>query len=209
MTTGNPDLQASAGAIRLINATLASIHAHGLCATTVDTICQHSGLSRGMIRHCFSSKENLIVATYRYLGDIWKWEGLARRQRFKRGDRDELYALVEDMFSTQNFDPVRISSWFALSIAAASDAGLRAVNHAIYAEIRTNASEIFAAVAKAEGRKIDSWNQACVLTALADGLWLQHLLDNASITTEMAIDVCRRFIDGSLAATNAGARFAG
>ncbi len=209
MTTENPDLQAPAGAVRLINATLASIHAHGLCATTVDTICQHSGLSRGMIRHCFSSKENLIGETYRYLGDIWKWEALARRQRFQRGDRAELYALVEDMFSTQNFDPVRISAWFALSAAAASDVELRAVNHAIYAEVRTNACEIFAAVSKAENRKIDSWKQACVLTALADGLWLQHLLDSDSISAEMAIDVCRQFIDSSLAATNNDARFAG
>ena len=46
---------------RLLEATLRSIHLHGFGQTTVTTVTEIAGLSRGMVRHEFGSKQQMIV----------------------------------------------------------------------------------------------------------------------------------------------------
>src|SRR5215217_3475684 len=52
---------------QLIEATIASIHAHGLADTTVATISREAGVSPGIIHHYFGGKDALLGATMRAL----------------------------------------------------------------------------------------------------------------------------------------------
>ncbi|MFP3648774.1 TetR family transcriptional regulator, partial [Paraburkholderia sp. SIMBA_054] len=50
----------------LILATLNSIVKHGYLNSTINTISEESGFSRGLINHYFDSKEDLLTAAHRY-----------------------------------------------------------------------------------------------------------------------------------------------
>lgn len=55
----------------LIDATLTSIVNQGLCETSIGSVTNLAGLSRGMVTNWFSSKNALLVAAYQQLVDEW------------------------------------------------------------------------------------------------------------------------------------------
>jgi len=180
----------------LIDATIESIHRHGYADTTVETICSLADLSRGMIRHCFKSKDALLVAAYEHVGAEWHAACQARRERIGAPGRAQLDALARDMFT--NLQPAEISAWLAYSVAALSVPELRAVNTRLYDELRRDAAEHFAAAAHEAGIALDAWQTACGFVALSDGLWLQHLLEPDTISREVAIRAGLDFVANAL-----------
>lgn len=180
----------------LIDATIESIHRHGYADTTVETICSLADLSRGMIRHCFKSKDALLVAAYEHVGTEWQASCRARRERLGAPGRTQLDAMASDMFV--NLQPAEISAWLAYSVAALSVPELRAVNTRLYDELRHDAAEHFAAAAAEAGVTLDAWQTACSFIALSDGLWLQHLLEPATMTRAVAIRAGLDFIANAL-----------
>lgn len=180
----------------LIDATIESIHRHGYADTTVETICNLADLSRGMIRHCFKSKDALLVAAYEHVGAEWRASCQARRARLGNPGRAQLDALARDMFT--DLQPAEISAWLAYSVAALSVPELRAVNTRLYDELRRDAAEHFAAAAGEAGIALDAWQTACAFVALSDGLWLQHLLEPATISRAVAIRAGLDFIANAL-----------
>ena len=180
----------------LIDATIESIHRHGYADTTVETICGLATLSRGMIRHCFKSKDALLVAAYEHVGEEWRAGCQARRERIGRPGRAQLDALASDMFV--NLQPAEISAWLAYSVAALSVPDLAAVNGRLYGELRRDAAENFTAAAQEAGVAIDAWQTACGFVALSDGLWLQHLLEPATMSRQVAIRAGLDFIANAL-----------
>ena len=51
----------------LIQATIKSIATQGYGASTVQTICDAAGLSRGLISHYFKGKDDLLLEAFRHL----------------------------------------------------------------------------------------------------------------------------------------------
>lgn len=180
----------------LIDATIESIHRHGYADTTVETICNLADLSRGMIRHCFKSKDALLVAAYEHVGAEWRASCQARRARIGKPGRAQLDALARDMFT--NLQPAEISAWLAYSVAALSVPELRAVNTRLYDELRRDTAEHFAAAAGEAGIALDAWQAACGFIALSDGLWLQHLLEPGTMSRTVAIRAGLDFIANAL-----------
>ena len=180
----------------LINATIESIHRHGFAATTVDTISGLADLSRGMIRHCFKSKDALLVAAYEHVGEEWRAGRDARRRRIGRPGRAQLESLATDMFI--DLQPAEVSAWLAYSVAALSVPELAEVNGRLYDELRRDAAQNFAAAAAESGVTLDAWQTACGFVALSDGLWLQHLLEPETISREVAIRAGLDFVANAL-----------
>lgn len=180
----------------LIAATIESIHRHGYAATTVDTICGLADLSRGMVRHCFKSKDALLVAAYEHVGDEWRRGREERNARLGTPGRAQLDAIAADLFS--GLEPADISAWLAYSVAALSVPGIAAVNRRLYDELRRDAALHFGAAARDAGAAIDPWQAACGFIALSDGLWLQHLLEPETISREVAIRAGLDFVANTL-----------
>lgn len=180
----------------LIDATILSIHRHGYAATTVDTICGLAALSRGMIRHCFKSKDALLVAAYEHVGEEWRRGREARRARIGAPGRAQLETMAVDMFT--DLDPAEVSAWLAYSVAALSVPELAAVNRRLYDALRRDAADNFEAAAAAAHVPLDPWQAACGFVALSDGLWLQHLLEPETMSREVAIRAGLDFIANAL-----------
>lgn len=180
----------------LIDATIESIHRHGYADTTVETICSLADLSRGMIRHCFKSKDALLIAAYEHVGAEWQAAGEARRERVGRPGRAQLDAMATDMFI--GMQPAEVSAWLAYSVAALSVPDLAAVNTRLYDALRRDAALNFAAAAEEAGITLDAWQAACGFVALSDGLWLQHLLEPGTISRQIAVRAGLDFVANTL-----------
>ncbi len=194
-TTVSPTPQPTAERA-LIDATIESIHRHGLADTTVDTICGLADLSRGMIRHCFKSKDALLVAAYEHVGETWRVARAERRSRVGRSGRAQLEAIAFDTIA--DVAPAEVSAWLAYSVAALSVPDLAAVNRRLYDELRRDAAENFKAAAVEAGIELDPWQVACGFVALSDGVWLQHLLEPETMTRDVAIQAGLDFIAHAL-----------
>lgn len=196
-TAPGPRLRAVPGGTprALVEATIESIHRHGLCDTSVGTVTDLAGLSRGMVRHCFLSKSAMLVAAYESLGAEWLATLAAPRPGPARGRLD---AMVAAFFDPPAFTPPKLSAWLAFSVAAQADEALRDVNRAVYtacrhsfvAELDRHAAETGAAVAPER--------VAMTLLALADGLWLQHALEPERMTRDLIAGLCHCTLDALL-----------
>ncbi|MEM7093651.1 MAG: TetR family transcriptional regulator C-terminal domain-containing protein [Actinomycetota bacterium] len=151
---------------RLVDATLQSIHRHGLGATTVTTITEIAGLSRGMVRHEFGSKQQLVMATMTRLCDRWL---SSTEPDSNLSGAEQARSIVRAMFAPEAFNPVHVDAWLALSVEANSDPELR--------RLRDETERRWLAqltVAYEASEVIDPQQAAAVTLAAADGLWLRR-----------------------------------
>ena len=175
---------------RLMAATLESIHVHGFGRTTVTTVTDIAGLSRGMVRHEFGSKQQMVVAALSDLCDRWLSEtepdpGLAGGEQVR--------AIVRAMFAPETFNPVNVDAWVALSVEARSDPELLEVRE------RTQARWVDQLTVAFEASGVDAPAQAAAATlATADGLWLQRRLEDPSTESESATATVLRVVDALL-----------
>lgn len=184
---GRPGPVAGGAARLLVDATIASIHRNGLCDTSVATVTEIAGLSRGMVRHVFLSKSAMLVAAYESLSAEW----IATLEADRPGPaRARLEAMVAASFAPPSFDPPKLSAWLAFSVAAQSDEALREVNRAAYAACRTAFVAELERHAAETGAEIAPQRIAMTLLALADGLWLQHILEPERMTGDLIADLC-------------------
>ncbi|MEM8706125.1 MAG: TetR family transcriptional regulator, partial [Actinomycetota bacterium] len=102
---------------RLLDATLESIHVHGLGQTTVSTVTELAGLSRGMVRHEFGSKQAMVVAAMSRLCDGWL---AATEPDVTQSGPAQVRSIVDAMFAPEAFNAVSLDAWLALSVEAGS-----------------------------------------------------------------------------------------
>lgn len=171
----------------LVEATIASIHRYGLCDTSVATITEIAGLSRGMVRHCFASKNAMLVAAYGKLRAEWTAAMFEDRGGTAR---ERLVGVIDSMFAPPNFDPPKLSAWLAFSVAAHSDEDLREVNRATYADWHAGIEAAIARHAAETGEPVEAGRVAMTVLALSDGLWLQHMLDPERMPRALIRDLC-------------------
>ena len=97
---------------QLIEATIASIHAHGLADTTVATISRAAGVSPGIIHHYFGGKDALLAATMRALlvelARLRAWPLCAGQH-----PRARIEAIIDASFADRQFQPQVIVAWLA------------------------------------------------------------------------------------------------
>ena len=165
MASDAPTAERSA-ADRLLDATLESIHVHGLGQTTVSTVTDLAGLSRGMVRHEFGSKHAMVVAAMQRLCETWL---AATDPDPELTGPDQVRSIVAAMFAPEAFTPVQIDAWLVLSVEGGADPELGELRAA------TQRRWIDQLCAAYERSGVADPHEAAVSTlATADGLWLQH-----------------------------------
>lgn len=179
----------------LIDATLSIIAERGFAETTVARICDAAGVSRGLISHYFAGKEALLLEAYRGLS-----QELAAETAKAMGDGDgdpmsALRALVEVSFRPPVFEADKIAAWLAFWSAARGSAALNALNRKLYRGYRASVTRLMAEAARSRGLGLDAHRAATALTALIDGLWLEHALDPEAFGADQAEAVCLDYLD--------------
>lgn len=175
---------------QLIDATLASIHRHGLAETTVSRISAEAGVSSGIVHHYFRGKDDLLEATMRALLDDLR-SGVARRLAAARGPRRRIDAIIDGNFAPEQFSPQAVAAWLAFWAQVPHSAPLARLQ-------RINAARLQSNLRHALRRLIGdarAAHAAPALGALIDGLWLGSALSPGGVDAPAARRLALDYVD--------------
>lgn len=167
----------------LIDAVLTSIERRGLCETSVSTVTEIAGVSRGMVTYWFATKSALLVAAYEHLLD--EWNKVFFSQTGETAE-DRIIAMTESMFVPPNFDDRSVRAWIAFSVASLHDHQLQAVCHKAYGTWREALRDEIRKHNLETGQNVEPATFSASLMALADGLWLRSQVEPDLMPPERA-----------------------
>lgn len=170
----------------LIIATLKSIRKHGYVNSTINTISDESGLSRGLINHYFASKEELLIFATKYywrnVDDFFRHVVVST----KGGHFDKLLnAVFVTFLRDTGYDRMMVHYYSAAFVMPS----VLAMHRDMWARYRLSIERRISAVAREKGMTLDTRLAAITLTQMVDGLWLGAVMEE-SYTRED----CRRIL---------------
>ncbi|HPD92707.1 MAG: TetR family transcriptional regulator [Rhodobacter sp.] len=158
----------------LIEATLDLIAQGGPQAATVRAIALRAGVTPGLIRHYFATKEDLVAAAHESL-----MTGLTEASGATLDDLpDDPLARLAGFLAAAVGPPVTdsraVALWAASMQLVPRDAAMRAVHEATYLAFRDRLEGLIADALDAAGRDTaDTRALAIAGNALLDGLWIE------------------------------------
>lgn len=174
----------------LIIATLNSITKYGYLNSTINTISEESGLSRGLINHYFDSKEALLTAAHRYY--LQNADDFYRHlaSSIKTGSFQQLlYAASGPFLRDLGYQQVAIhymsAAWIVPEILA--------LHRELWGKYRAYIGRRLQAVAYEKGMELDIRAASITLTQLSDGLWMGWVMEEA-YTDEDCVTIIRKWL---------------
>ncbi|WP_093030563.1 TetR family transcriptional regulator C-terminal domain-containing protein [Roseovarius azorensis] len=165
------DLRRSA----LVRATLDLIAEEGVRGATVRAIAERAEVTQGLIRHYFSTKEDLVLAAY-----LEHMAGLTEQTfaTVERGGnaRTRLVALVVASVTPPVVDAASVGLWAGFLNHVRQDERMREVHARTYHEFRDRLETLIVAALEEAGRVIGTGQArrlAIACNAVIDGLWLE------------------------------------
>ncbi len=158
----------------LVAACIQLVAEGGTEAATVRAIAERAGVTPGLIRHYFSSKDELTRAAYRSV-----MEGMTQSVVLSLGDAvandpaARLSAFVAANFRPPVLDPVTLAVWAAYLHRSRTDPGMRAVHEATYLGYRNRLEALIAALPGRTAGAARNRRDAIACNALIDGLWIE------------------------------------
>lgn len=170
----------------LILAALDLVAEGGLQAATVRAIAERAGVTPGLIRHYFSTKEDLTRAAYHHLMDQMTADSAAVLDRAPTDPLARLAAFVVASVSPPVVDPVAVGLWAGFVHDVRRDASMREIHSATYIAFRDKLQSLIADLPRrADAAQLRREAIAC--NAVIDGLWLEgSILPAAFLNGEIA-----------------------
>jgi len=181
--------------VQLIQATIRSIARHGISDTTIATVSREAHLSMGIVNLHFQSKERLLIETLQFVTDEYKdtWEKALRHAGPSSAER--LDALLSVDYHKSVFDRDKIAVWFAFwseskarptyrKLCAERDEGYDAVLTELVAEVIQDGAY----------GSLDAATIANGLSAMAEGLWLDVLVNPREMNRDKAHKILRTYL---------------
>jgi TetR/AcrR family transcriptional repressor of bet genes len=160
----------------LIAATLDCIADYGIQGATVRQIADRAGVTPGLIRHYFVSKELMFQAAYREVVNTM-FESAIKAADAVTGDplaRFRILLLVN--FQEPIVDQRMLSLWATFISQTGVDPALAAIHRESYLSYRDSLESLLADAITSAGRTIDADERrglAIAINGLIDGLWLE------------------------------------
>lgn len=180
---------------QLIIATLLCMAENGIQQTTIEEITSRANVSRGLIRHHFKNKRELLIHACKYLCDDFRIFIESHARDYEQDPWRALDYLVRTIFETRNFNDATLSAWFSFWIASRTDKGLQAVYLEFYDWYRAYSRNLFQQAADMGWLRANVDHAADAFVSMTDGLWLELSIDATSKSPEYAASVCRTFLD--------------
>lgn len=179
----------------LIRGTIQSIARLGFANSTVQTICEAAGLSRGLIGHYFKGKDELLLEAFRSL--VSEADEETRRAIREVGDDPLQQLLAATEVSFQRSEQREKSTvWLAFWGAARWNPEMQRLNHHLYSRYRRWVQRRLAAAAAQRGMEIDTRRAALMYAQMIDGFALGLIMDKDAYTPREASDIiCAWLLD--------------
>jgi TetR/AcrR family transcriptional repressor of bet genes len=178
----------------LIHGTIKSIAAVGFNESTVVSICEAAGLSRGLIGYYFKGKDELLLEAYRYLAEQESEEG---RQAAEAAGADALLQLLKTIEFF--FQRIRRGSEESLVMLACRgvapwNTDMREVTRSFWRQYRIWVETTMSRAAAERNRSIDAKGAAITFAQLCDGLWMGWIQDPEAYSLDEAEAIVRRWL---------------
>mgnify|MGYP000432713641 FL=1 len=156
----------------MISAALDLVAEGGPQAATVRAIADRAGVTPGLIRHYFATKDDLTRAAYLRLMDRMTGDNAEALQDTPEDPGARLVAFVTASLRPPVVDPLRLGVWAGFIHAVRSDDAMRAIHKQSYLAYRDMLQSLIAALPrKADDARLRADAIAC--NAVIDGLWLE------------------------------------
>jgi TetR/AcrR family transcriptional repressor of bet genes len=157
---------------QLIEATVATIHAHGYDETTMARIGRRAGMSPGLIAHYFGSKNELLVATMRALLTDLQRE-LVRRLTAAPTPFARLEAIVSANFDETQCRPEVVTAWLSFWSQVPHAPELARLQEVYRKRLRSNLRHALRELGLEDAGLEEA---AETLGSLIDGIWVRAAL---------------------------------
>ncbi|WP_127108770.1 TetR/AcrR family transcriptional regulator [Pararhodobacter zhoushanensis] len=158
----------------LIDATLDLIAEGGPQAATVRAIALRAGVTPGLIRHYFDTKEDLVAAAHETLMNGLTEASAAQLDELPDDPLARLAGFVGNAVSPPVTDPRGVALWAASMQLVPRDSAMRAVHEATYLGFRGRLEDMICEALHAAGRPTQSSRALAIAgNALLDGLWIE------------------------------------
>ncbi len=157
---------------QLIAAALETIAESGADGATVRAIAARAGVTQGLIRHYFSSKEELTRAAYQALMARMNGDNDAVLHNVEPDPRARLAAFVAAALRPPVMDETALALWAGFLNLVRQEPAMATVHEAYYLAYRQRMEQLIAAL---PGRRTaaDLRRLGIACTAVIDGLWLE------------------------------------
>jgi TetR/AcrR family transcriptional regulator, transcriptional repressor of bet genes len=160
----------------LIRATLDCLAERGLHAATVREIAVRAGVTNGLIRHYFETKDHMIHEAYR--ATMGEMTALAREAANSAIGHpcERLRRFVAANFSPPVLDIRRLTLWASFISMIHVDPEMAAIHREAYLEFRSEVEQLVTDVLEQAGRsagEAECRSAATKINAVIDGLWLE------------------------------------
>lgn len=156
----------------LILAALDLVGEAGPEAATVRAIADRAGVTPGLIRHYFTSKDELIRAAYRRLMEWLTQDSSIALLQADKGPEAQLVAFVQASLRPPVVDPTRLGLWAGFLNALRRDPEMRVVHDQGYRAYRDLLERLIAALPRTADAA-QCRRDAIACNAVIDGLWLE------------------------------------
>jgi AcrR family transcriptional regulator len=161
---------------QLIGATLDCVAEGGLQAATVRAVAERAGVTGGLIRHYFATKDQMIHAAYRETIAGMTEMAKAAVADLEHAPRERLAGFVRANLTPPVVDPRTQSLWAAFVSLIRTDPEMAAIHREGYLAFRGELEHLVAGLFAGEGRPIgkdEAVRHAIRINAVIDGLWLE------------------------------------
>jgi AcrR family transcriptional regulator len=172
----------------LISATVRCMLKFGVAETSVRTIAAEAGLSLGMVRHHFNSKDELLAATYRWMSEQLRSQTRLALERADSSLMGQLVAFINAGLQPPLLDLRYVRVRFMFWELTHTNAVVRAAHEEIYTRFQKHLLDLVRAVAKANGAKTDCALLTLTITAFLKGVWAEWSLSNDRFDPRRLVD---------------------
>lgn len=160
----------------LIQATLELVAENGVRGATVRAIAERAEVTQGLIRHYFTTKEELITAAYEHHMNAMTDQTMAPAAGVEGSARARLAAFVIASLTPPVVDPRAIALWASFLNKVQHDPQMKATHERTYAYFRDHLEGLIdAALHEADDAPAPARLRqlAIACNAVIDGLWLE------------------------------------
>ncbi|MDQ2066106.1 TetR family transcriptional regulator C-terminal domain-containing protein [Xinfangfangia sp. CPCC 101601] len=157
----------------LISATQSLVAEGGPRAATVRAIADRAGVTPGLIRHYFGSKDELSRAAYRQLMDGMTDKGSEALAELGAAAPARLAVFVAAALRPPVVDGAAVGLWAGYLHMVRADPGLQAAHEAGYLRYRDTLEGLIRDLARPDITPAQTRAEAIACNAVIDGLWLE------------------------------------
>ena len=179
--------------LRLLESTIQSIACDGISGASIERITERAGVSRGLVRHYYGSKSQLLAEAFQMLADDFRGmlgmegDGTA----LPEGDAAlRLRRAILPMFERVTAGREHQYAWFGFWALARSDSEIARINHELYDGVAEHMGRLLAAAASEQGREIDATAAGRGLAAMMEGAWVHCVIGVGGVSIEEAERLC-------------------